>query len=633
METVTNERNREVDLVNYIDGASSLYTNDYNVDMDEITADHPRAQQPPNCNITLKEHQLSLLYKCIDLENHDQKLLDYPRIAPFVKDCDSFRTSIGVIADRVGAGKSYVVLSLIASNNIQNDQRTIIKSTALNQLAFHVKDLKPVIKTNIIVVPHNLSSQWSQYLASFGCGLEYRIVNKRKFLELIKQEDPSFDTLDVIVVTATYYNELVTIINNKNVKVQRVFFDEVDSLNIPNCHRIPANFTWFITASYGNLLYPKGYSRYCHRTQRYVYCANGIRNAGFLKNVFVDMYANLHKDFSKLIMLKSSPSFLESSMRLPTMNMNVIKCKTPHVINVLHGLVDKAVIECLNAGDVTAAISHVSPSNKGSEDNIVKMLIDKYHGQIRNTQLRLNMTREMTFENERDRAIEISNMEKRMQEIQQKINAITERVKSSNMCSICFDDVVNKTITKCCQNSFCFACLHIWLSKSPTCPLCKSRMNKDSTFVVADDVPEVQESNVPDVNVIGEHNDKFTNFKLLMQQRKQNAKVLVCSNFDRTLIELESIMAKMNIKFDFIKGNGDQIRCIVDRYKTGHTDVLIVNTREYGSGLNLENTTDIVMFHKFDTQLEQQVIGRAQRMGRTGPLNIHYLLHENEIRA
>jgi hypothetical protein len=37
------------------------------------------------------------------------------------------------------------------------------------------------------------------------------------------------------------------------------------------------------------------------------------------------------------------------------------------------------------------------------------------------------------------------------------------------------------------------------------------------------------------------------------------------------------------------------------------------------------------MFHKFDAEIEKQVIGRAQRCGRTTTLNIHYLLNENEI--
>jgi SNF2 family DNA or RNA helicase len=56
-----------------------------------------------------------------------------------------------------------------------------------------------------------------------------------------------------------------------------------------------------------------------------------------------------------------------------------------------------------------------------------------------------------------------------------------------------------------------------------------------------------------------------------------------------------------------------------------------MNTQHFGSGLNLENTTDMILFHKFDTESEKQVIGRAQRYGRNEPLNVHYLLYENEM--
>jgi SNF2 family DNA or RNA helicase len=74
-----------------------------------------------------------------------------------------------------------------------------------------------------------------------------------------------------------------------------------------------------------------------------------------------------------------------------------------------------------------------------------------------------------------------------------------------------------------------------------------------------------------------------------------------------------------------------QINNTVERYKNGSIQVLLVNTMSYGSGLNLENTTDIVMFHKFDTEIEKQVIGRAQRYGRSESLNVWYLLYENEM--
>ena len=58
----------------------------------------------------------------------------------------------------------------------------------------------------------------------------------------------------------------------------------------------------------------------------------------------------------------------------------------------------------------------------------------------------------------------------------------------------------------------------------------------------------------------------------------------------------------------------------------------MLNTNYYGTGLNLENTTDLIFYHKMSSDMEKQVIGRAQRVGRTSVLNIHYLYQDNEIK-
>jgi len=56
----------------------------------------------------------------------------------------------------------------------------------------------------------------------------------------------------------------------------------------------------------------------------------------------------------------------------------------------------------------------------------------------------------------------------------------------------------------------------------------------------------------------------------------------------------------------------------------------MLNAINYGSGLNLHMATDIVIYHELDIELETQVIGRAQRLGRTEPLNVYYLQNDNE---
>jgi SNF2 family DNA or RNA helicase len=56
----------------------------------------------------------------------------------------------------------------------------------------------------------------------------------------------------------------------------------------------------------------------------------------------------------------------------------------------------------------------------------------------------------------------------------------------------------------------------------------------------------------------------------------------------------------------------------------------MMNAKHYGSGLNLQMATDVIIYHEMQKELETQVIGRAQRLGRNEPLMVHYLLHENE---
>ena len=56
----------------------------------------------------------------------------------------------------------------------------------------------------------------------------------------------------------------------------------------------------------------------------------------------------------------------------------------------------------------------------------------------------------------------------------------------------------------------------------------------------------------------------------------------------------------------------------------------MLNAINYGSGLNLQMATDIIIYHELELELETQVIGRAQRLGRKDPLNVYYLLNDNE---
>ena len=609
---------------------------DFNIDVDELKEEDLKAPQPLDIKIILKDHQLTLLQRCIEYENNKLYLKNFSRISNLVNDNDYFSTKMAIIADRVGAGKSYVILSLIISNNIIERDNTMVKSCGMNNVIFYFKDNNSIIKTNLLVIPHNLCNQWEKYIKSFSDNIKYKIINKAKTIETLIEDNFNIQEYDLIVVTATFFNRMSRLIKEKNVKLQRIIFDEVDNLNIPGCGDLDANFFWFVTASYGNTLYPRGHTKFDHSLNRHIWYANGLKNSGFIKTLFSDLYMNLPRDFIKVLMVKNSEAYVESSLLLPPVIINIIKSKTPHSIHILHGIVDKNIIDCLNAGDVNQALSHINPNNKNTENNIVNLLIDKYNKQVANTNLRINLTNDYIYDNERDRELELSGLNQKLKDLKNKINMISQRIINSNICSICYDDIQNKTVTKCCQNAFCFQCINIWLSKKAVCPLCKEKIISTDIFTVSNDLDEASSSisyTEPDPNEFSDKFDKNQNFEILMIKKKQEkAKVLVFSNYDTTFQNIVPILTKLDMKFDYIKGNGNQIKCVIERYKNSNLDILLVNTRNYGSGLNLENTSDVVMFHKFDSMMDTQIVGRAQRYGRVGSLKIHYLLHENEIK-
>ena len=79
-----------------------------------------------------------------------------------------------------------------------------------------------------------------------------------------------------------------------------------------------------------------------------------------------------------------------------------------------------------------------------------------------------------------------------------------------------------------------------------------------------------------------------------------------------------------------MKGSSHHINKLISDYKNGDLDIILLNSLNFGAGFNLENTTDIVLYHKMADDIEMQAIGRGQRFGRSEALNVWKLRFEDE---
>jgi hypothetical protein len=110
-------------------------------------------------------------------------------------------------------------------------------------------------------------------------------------------------------------------------------------------------------------------------------------------------------------------------------------------------------------------------------------------------------------------------------------------------------------------------------------------------------------------------------------------KVLIFANFDETLDKIKTTLSEANVKSWTLGGSHSEINKTAQKFTDStETCSLIINSMKHCSGLNLQTATDLIFTHKIiDRNIETQVAGRAQRLGRKNNLNIHFIFYQNEM--
>ena len=111
----------------------------------------------------------------------------------------------------------------------------------------------------------------------------------------------------------------------------------------------------------------------------------------------------------------------------------------------------------------------------------------------------------------------------------------------------------------------------------------------------------------------------------------KDKKIIVFSNYDSISEKIINAInnKRYDFKVEFPKGQGSENA--IDRFREGSSNLLFLNSKHNGAGIEIPEGTDIIILHKMDKALDTQVIGRCMRLGRTKPLDVHYILHGNEM--
>lgn len=265
------------------------------------------------------------------------------------------------------------------------------------------------------------------------------------------------------------------------------------------------------------------------------------------------------------------------------------------------------------------------------------------------------------FDNDQERDVALTALQRKRDELHGRLTCLRARVTETDTCIICVDTIRHKTVTPCCANAFCLRCIHTWLGRRSRCPICRAPLRMEDLVTVTHGVEDTMtavtavtasttmksttmqcQHRAPSGIGAGRstHANKEAALDAVLRRcgvtgmspatDGQRPSILVFAAYDDMLIGAGEALTRARMRYAHLKGNGATVNVVVADYRGGDTQALVANVRSYGSGLNLENTTDVILMHHLDPELERQVVGRAQRPGRTAPLHVWQLLHDTE---
>jgi SNF2 family DNA or RNA helicase len=101
---------------------------------------------------------------------------------------------------------------------------------------------------------------------------------------------------------------------------------------------------------------------------------------------------------------------------------------------------------------------------------------------------------------------------------------------------------------------------------------------------------------------------------------------MIFSNYNETFANIHQILGTNSISYRELKGQTTTRNKVLEKFKKGGIKVLFLNSKNNGAGINLQEATDIILYHRLSGDLETQVVGRANRIGRKNNLFVHQLI-------
>jgi SNF2 family DNA or RNA helicase len=295
----------------------------------------------------------------------------------------------------------------------------------------------------------------------------------------------------------------------------------------------------------------------------------------------------------------------------------------------------------ISAGDIRGAILRLGGGST-NDTNLFEIVAKKQRERLESARFSVQFWKNRGANGVK----ELADWEKRVAEIEKTISELENKYKNilKDDCTICYSEITNPILLPCCQNVFCGGCIMKWMETTKTCPMCRAIVNvKEIVYINVNDKGDGKEEKKEDLIVkpktkpqtvldivsggiggIGGIENKNKDKK----EKEKKKKYLIFSMYDESFSTIRRELEEHKMDYVEISGSKATRDAKLKRFKEGKVDIVFLNSRFNGAGINLEMATDIILYHEMPRPIEDQVIGRALRIGRQGNLTVHHLCLE-----
>lgn len=509
------------------------------------------------------------------------------------------------------------------------------------------------IKTPAIVVPHYLINQWVDEIKKFF-NINYFVYKSTR--TPIDMEE--LNEVDIILINENSLNDFCRRIG-KNIKFKYIFFDEFDLAKKSNFRStIEANYYWFITTTYKRLceriLSRKSKDRFGpfndyfniydkEREQlrnKYLKCTytSQFNIEDMFKYYFVvqsnieniDILTSNNYNVRKHLISYPSVKSLLSTFNIfkyNLLNLDLNKIFYRGQFNVLSKMTKKIIQKLENAGIISEQSSYTTYII-----NVSKIVESSQHyRQMKGVNHNREPNRNLGFWFHCLLNIYLSYFDKQSERFR-------ERLKLTNL-----TPTVRKYIEKRLEN---LALEDNYI----TCDIINSvnfpeYFNIDCEeqtiysfftyqFRYDDDYLHRWFGHIGNINMTTVLNKKIAKLReVLVNIQEENNRIIIFNdNLELEELIEQNILINNSIPYLQISGNNHVVKNKLKKYKDGSIRNILLNSDSYASGLDLHQTTHIIITSKMDKSTERQAIGRGKRLGkeRVEDLTVIYVLDDLE---